>query len=184
MLKQISDFIYSKSSGRIALTALVIFVVFIGFILPDQARKAERYSGEAGSPDTSFFYTPAGLYRMAESYGAEGRAAYVRARFTFDLVWPLAYLFFLAASISWALKRALPAESRWRPLNLFPLAGAVFDYLENFSAALVVGRYPNQTPVVDMLAPLFTAAKWIFVNGSFLVLLAALAFLTLKWRKR
>lgn len=184
MLKKISNFIYSKSSGWAALAALVIFAVFIGVILPGQAQKAGTYSGEAGSPDTSFFYTPADLYRMAESYGAEGRDAYVRARFTFDVVWPLTYLFFLAASISWVLNRAVSADSRWRLLNLFPLVGTVFDYLENISAALVMGRYPNPTPGVDMLAPLFTAAKWIFVNGSFVVLLAGLALLALRRGKR
>jgi len=184
MLKRLSNFIYSKSSGWAVLVALAVFAVFIGVILPDQASQAGRYSGEAGSPDTSFFYTPADLYRMAESYGAEGRDAYIRARFTFDVVWPLAYLFFLATSIGWILNRILPEESRWRLLNLLPLAGTVFDYLENVSAALVMGRYPNQTPAVDMLAPLFTAAKWILINGSFLVLLVGLVLLALKLARR
>jgi hypothetical protein len=184
MLKRISNFIYSKSSGWAVVVSLAVFAVFIVVVLPDQAQKAGMYSGEAGSPDTSFFYTPADLYRMAEAYGAEGRAAYVHARFTFDVVWPLAYLFFLAASISWILNLILPQESRGRLLNLLPLAGAVFDYLENISAALVMGRYPSQTPVVDMLAPLFTAAKWIFINGSFLLLLAGLTIFAVRWARR
>jgi hypothetical protein len=184
MLKRISNFIYSKSSGWAVLVTLTVFAVFIGVILPDQAHKAERYSAGAGSPDTSFFYTPADLYRMAEAYGADGRSAYIRARFTFDTVWPLAYLFFLAASISWILNRILTEESRWRLLNLFPLTGTVFDYLENVSAALVMGRFPDQTPVVDLLAPLSTAVKWVFVNGSFLVLLAGLVLLALKLARR
>jgi hypothetical protein len=184
MLRRVSDFFYSISRGWVALIALGVFVFFIGVVLPQQATGAEAYSADAGSPDTSFFYTPADLYRMAEAYGAEGRSAYIRARFTFDVVWPLAYLFFLVTSISWILKRILPQESRGRLLNLFPLAGAVFDYLENMSAALVMGRYPSQTPVVDMLAPVFTAAKWYLINGSFFILLIGLASFAVRWVRR
>jgi hypothetical protein len=33
-------------------------------------------------------------------------------------------------------------------------------------------RYPNQTAIVDALAPVFTLVKWIFVGGSFALLLA------------
>ncbi len=184
MLKRISDFFYSISRGWAALIALAVFAVFIGVVLPDQARKAETYSADAGSPDTSFFYSPADLYRMADAYGAEGRSAYIRARLTFDVVWPLAYLFFLATSVSWALTRALPAGDRWRLLNLFPLAGVVFDYLENISAALVMGRYPDPTPFVDILTPVFTAAKWIFVNGSFVILVIGLFSAAWGWMRR
>lgn len=50
-------------------------------MLPQQqATRAEQDTGSAKSPDTSLFYTPADLYRMAEAYGEEGRRAYVRAR--------------------------------------------------------------------------------------------------------
>lgn len=184
MLKRVSNFLYSVSGGWAALGGLAVFVMFMVFVLPDQAQKAERYSADAGSPDTSFFYTSADLYRMAEAYGAEGRAAYIRARFTFDLVFPLAYLVFLVTTISWSLKRGLAEGSRWRLLNLFPLAGVVFDYLENISAALVMGRYPDPTPFVDILTPVFTATKWIFVNGSFVILVIGLLSAAWRWMRR
>jgi hypothetical protein len=119
---------------------------------------------------------------MAETYGAEGRAAYVRARFTFDLVFPLTYLFFLATSISWVMLRAIPdANSRWRLLNLFPVFGALFDYLENIAASAVMLNYPEHTPFVDLLAPMFTLVKWFFVNGSFVILVPAMLIAVWKW---
>ena len=40
-------------------------------------------------------YSTSDLYEMAQSYGADGRGLYVKARFTFDLVWPLVYTLFL-----------------------------------------------------------------------------------------
>lgn len=119
---------------------------------------------------------------MTEAYGAEGRAAYVRARFTFDLIFPLSYLFFLATSISWVMKRAVPnPDSRWRLLNLFPVFGALFDYLENISTSIVMMNYPQHTFLFDALAPIFTLIKWFFVNGSFVILVSALMVAVWKW---
>ena len=111
-----------------------------------------------------------GLKKMAEAYGEQGRAAYIRARFTFDLIWPLVYGFFLVTAISWVFARGFPPESRWRWANLAPILGMLFDYLENISTSLVMFRYPATTPIVAWLAPFFTTVKWIFVNGSFVLL--------------
>lgn len=180
MLNRISNFFYFVSTGWVTLIGLAVFVLFMIFVLPAQAQKAEEYSGGI-SPDTSYVYSANDLYQMAEQYGVEGRAAYIYARFTFDLVFPLAYLFFLATSTSWLLFRGLAEHSRWRLLNLFPLAGTVFDYLENVSTSLVLGRYPSPTPVVDVLAPVFTAIKWFFVNSSFVILIFGM--LLVFWRR-
>lgn len=64
---------------------------------------------------------------MAEAYGESGRQAYIRARFTFDLVWPLVYTLFLATAISWVLGRAFALDSCWQRANLAPLLNAIFD---------------------------------------------------------
>ena len=107
---------------------------------------------------------------MAEAYGEEGRRLYVRSRFTFDLIWPLVYAFFLTTSISWLYGRGFAAGSVWQLANLAPVLGAALDYLENTSASLVMVRYPARTPVVASLTPLFTLLKWTCVGGSFVLL--------------
>lgn len=160
------------SRGWVALLALVIFSLFTALVLPAQSSQAEATSGEAGSPDTSLFYTPGELNNMAEAYGPQGRAAYVRARFTFDLIWPLVYTFFLVTSISWIYGRAFAHGSPLQLANLVPVLGLLFDYLENIATSLVMLRYPDPTPFFAWLAPVFTFLKWIFIGGSFIVLLA------------
>jgi hypothetical protein len=180
-----SDWLGERSTGRLALVTLALFVGFMVLVLPDQARRAAQYAGAAGSPDGSFWYAPAELYRMAEAYGPAGRQAYVIARFTFDLVWPMAYTLFLSVALGWALWRATPGGGRWRRLNLLPVAGAAFDYCENIAAATVIGRYPAVTPVLDHLAPVWTALKWSCIYVSFAVLPAALvAALIVSVRRR
>jgi hypothetical protein len=141
----------------------------------------ETITHGAGSPDTSFFYSTDDLYRMADAYGEMGRAAYVRVRFTFDLVWPIVYLFFLGTSLSWSLARALPEGNRLRMLNLFPAFGWLFDMLENIAASAVMLNYPSHTLIVDVLSPVFIFLKWVFIGGSFVILVPA--FLAALWRQ-
>lgn len=172
------------STGRIAFAALAVFVAFTGTVLPAQAARARLIFGTAGSPDTSFLYGAADLYRMAQAYGEAGRAAYIHARFTFDVIWPLVYTLFLVTAISWLFRKALPADSRWQRLNLLPFLGMGFDFLENIGASVVMGRYPAPTPMLDWLTPVFTLVKWIFVNGSFAVVVAGVVLVAVQRFRR
>jgi hypothetical protein len=158
------------SRGWIVILATVIFVLFMAFVLPGQAVKAEQASGGAGSPDTSFWYSADDLYQFAEDYGDAGRAAYVRARWTFDLIYPLVYAFFLITTISWLFAYAHPNASRWRVANLVPFGGMIFDYLENCAATIVMLRYPQPSPLAATAAPFLTGTKWLLVLLSFLLL--------------
>jgi len=184
MARRISEGLRRISNGWVTLAALAIFLAFTALVLPRQAASAEPNVEEAGSPDTSLFYTPDELYRTAEAYGAEGRAAYIRARLTFDVVWPLVYAFFLTTAIGWLAARAFDPDNVWSLANLAPVLGALLDFLENASTSLVMARYPAPTPVVVALAPIFTFLKWIFVGGSFGLLFVCLAVAVWRWRRK
>ena len=86
MWKWISNRLYQVTSGWVALGALILFVLYTVLVLPDQAARSAPDTVNVGSPDLSLTYSTDDLYRMAEAYGEQGRRAYVRARFTFDLV--------------------------------------------------------------------------------------------------
>jgi hypothetical protein len=183
MWRRLSEWLRQVSSGWVALSALAVFVLFMVLVLPNQAARGESETGDVGSPDTSFYYTPQDLYRIAEAYGPEGRRAYVRARFTFDLIWPLVYAAFLSIGVSWVYGQAFSSESLWQRVNLIPVLGMLFDYLENLSTSLVMLRYPARTPIVDLLAPAFTLVKWALVGGSFLLLLVGAVVSVWRWRQ-
>jgi len=174
MLLRLSSWLSNLSTGLVAFLSVVVFTLFTVFVLPNQSASSTTQSAETGSPDLSLYYSSTELYQIAESYGEDGREDYIRVRFTFDLIWPLVYGFFLVATLSWLLKFAFPAESTWQRANLVPVLGVLFDYLENISTSLVMGRYPAQTPVVDWLAGIFTAFKWITIGGSFVILVVVL----------
>ena len=69
------------------------------------------------------------------------------------------------------MRRAFSAKSGLQLTNILPILGVLFDYLENLSTSLVLARYPDSTPVIDWLAPTFTMLKWLFVGGSFVLLI-------------
>lgn len=175
MIAQISTRLIALSKGPVALATLIVFLLFTALVLPWQTSESAARTAGARQPDTSLLYSASELYAMADAFGPEGRQAYIRARFTFDLIWPLVYGAFLVAVISWLAGRTFGAKSPGRLLNLVPILGVVLDYLENISTSLVMARYPAPTPIVDVLAPFFTLMKWIFVGGSFVALLAVLA---------
>ena len=181
MCKKLSDIIHRFSTGWVALVALMIFLMFSSLVLPIQASKAKAENGDMGSPDLSFYYSADDLYRMAEAYGEIGRRSYVKARFTFDLVWPLVYTLFLITGISWVTRKTSAMGSLWLRANLVPIPGAIFDILENVSTSLVMIRYPDQTGMVDGLATVFTMTKWVFANLSFVLLLIGVGAGFLMW---
>lgn len=170
-MKRLSEWLYKVSRGWVALAGLVIFLLFTALVLPAQTAGADSNNAEVGSPDLSFYYSPHELYKMAEAYGEQGRADYIWARFTFDLIWPLVYTLFLGTAISWTFSLAFSERSVWRWGNLAPILGMIFDYAENISTSLVMYRYPETSGFLVMLAPIFTSIKWIFVGGSFILLL-------------
>lgn len=175
----LSDGLSRLGTGPVAIAGLVAFLLFGALVLPRQAAAAEQAAGGAGSPDTSVFYTSDRLIQLAEAYGPAGRTAYVQARWTFDLAFPLVYGSFLVTSISWLLQRVLAPVSPWHRLNLVPVAAVGFDFLENTATSLVMARYPAPTPLAAALAPWLTLLKWTFVFGSFgllvVVVLVAMA---------
>ncbi len=172
---KLSSWCYRVVTLPVVIAAVAAFAFFIIVVLPQMAGQLAALSGVDISPDTSFIYTARDLYAMAEAYGPDGRTYYIYSRFTFDLIWPAVYLFFLAATIT-CFFRFLPEKSPWRLVNLLPFAGALFDLLENSAASLVMFRYPAETVLVDHLAPLFTFLKWIFIALSFIILATGLAF--------
>ncbi len=154
----------------------IIFLLFMIFILPSEANKSADL-GLAESPDTSFFYTEEELYLIADSYGEEGRAFYVHQRFTFDVVWPIAYGLFLTLGVAYFVKGN---KNPWIKRSYFlPISAVLFDYLENIMTATVMYRYPRETVIFGNLAGFVTSMKWIALSLAFVLFVVAFIIFTI-----
>ena len=171
--------------GWMAMGAVLLFGLFAAMVLPAQAEAAAFYTVRHPAPDTSVWYLPDDLYAAAEAWGREGRAAYIHARVTFDVIWPLVYGTFLLTTLAWVWARGTASGSRWRAVALLPVIAVALDYAENICTATVMARHPARTPVLAELAPFFTAGKWLSVSVSFMLLaLGVIIALTSRWRAR
>lgn len=166
------------------MAALAVFVIFSILTLPAQSALSASYSQGSGSPDTSLFYKGGDLYAMAKWYGAAGRAAYIHARWTFDLAFPFVYTFFLLTSISWLYNRIINEGSKGRLINLVPLSAMLFDLLENSMTTLVFAGFPNRLRFAEILASVFTPIKWLLVGGSFVLLVIGVLWVILRRRRK
>jgi hypothetical protein len=169
LAKKTSKWLQKISHTWLMVASLMLMVLFMIFVLPAQAEKSTQEIGSERSPDTSFYYTPDGLYQIAEEYGAAGRQAYIRARWTFDLIFPLVYTIFLAVGISWFNQRIAGWHQARELSNLVPILGGIFDLLENSAASLAMSLYPEKVQIVLVSASLFTPVKWILVSLSFIL---------------
>ena len=184
-MKKFIALIVNNTNAIVVILSLIVFMSFILYILPQESAKSEAF-GLKESIDTSFIYSADDLYRISESYGEEGRAFYIRQRFTFDLIWPIVYTqFILIASAYFYKKTKLLKASN---LLYVSLLAAGFDYLENIMTSTVLFRFPQTTPVIADLAGIMTLLKWstlllAFVILMFLMFVAALTQLKQRFSK-
>ena len=160
--------------------ATLAFLFFIVVVLPAEAVRLASVTNVSGSPDTSLFYGPSEFYAWASGYGQAGRDYYIRSRFGFDLIWPLAYGAFLFTGI-----RASGLKARF-VLAYVAVVSVMFDYTENVLASFLMGLYPTQINVLVYVASVATFLKWVTLGLSFVLLATGLtqSILRLIQRKR
>ena len=169
-----------KVTGIHVLISFIIFLGFMIFVLPNESNKSTAL-GLTESPDTSLFYTSEELYQLAERYQEDGRQFYIEQRFTFDLVWPIAYGLFLMFTLAY-LEKTSPSKWLKKAYSL-PLVAVIIDYMENIMTATVMYRYPNPTFLISDLAGFATLFKWITLSVSFGLLMVISMLWILQKRK-
>ena len=150
----------------------IIFVIFIIVVLPYFANLTESKTNSSFSPDTGFFYSAEIFYDNMEIYGQTGRDFYILMRWTFDLIWPLVYTLFFISIIT-NLTTKMKKEKRIYFLSV-PIIAVIFDLLENISASINVGIFPNQSIFLLRLLQIFSLFKWIFIFLTLLVIIYSL----------
>ena len=174
------------SHPLLAVLGVAVITIFLLFILPDESKKAAEYTPEGKSFDTSLFYRADSVYDKIASYSDDGRAAYIHARWTFDLVFPLAYGFFCLTAAAFGLVRLVRPDSNLILVLLFPLLAVLFDLGENIFVTVLMVNYPRELIFIPAAASACTFMKWIFVTISMLqaVLLPAAAGLKFLFPQR
>ena len=183
-MRLLATFLEKISTGPLVIVSTAIFVLFIVTILPDQKAKMGVYAGDVGTIDLSFFPLPDQVYNMAEAYGEDGRHKYIVTRVSLDIVWPLAYAFFMISVITFFMRHVHGSDSRLVHFNLSAVAVLVFDFIENGLAVIVMSAYPDRFDWIVYIMATATATKWIMMGIAGLAVLYGIIALPIALIKR
>ena len=158
-MKKIINVVNRISSLPVLVLALILFMSFILYVLPNYKAESAKFMGDSGTLDLKFFPTPDTIYQIAGAYGEEGREKYIISKFTIDAAWPfvftLLYLVFINLSLGYVY------GAKGANLCVFALATLGLDYLENILAAVVMSVYPSTFDFLTWVLSFTTCLKWI-----------------------
>lgn len=186
ILNEVSDRILSITSGRTVLAALAGILV-TGFLVngrPFGIAELKSITGGVGVLDMELFYTPDQAYAFLSAMGEAGRSFELTRIIPLDFLVPFFYALFLSTLISWILKKWLPVDSGWHRINVIPVIGALFDYLENLGIIAMLLAWPMEMYSIAQITMAATLFKFGFSVLAGAVVLGAVAGWILSLVKR
>ncbi len=120
--------LYSYSKIKL-LTSILCVALAIVVLLPLMLSAFREAANTTVTPDRSFGYGLEALKQIKGQYGHEGTKVYLFTRVTYDLIWPVVYLFFLINVYAFLLDGL---AGKWLVgLKILPFIAVLFDFLEN-----------------------------------------------------
>ncbi len=157
-----------KSDTKRFIISLGLFIAAMVWFLPLMKHYTIILSGTTHFPDTDMWYSALDLKIISGLYDVRGGLGYAFTRFTFDLIWPLIYYFFLSSSLNLAMK-GFNSLSLKKIYKLIPLLAVVFDITENTLCSVhFIGLKLDQIAVA---ASISSGLKWIFIFISFALII-------------
>lgn len=176
ILDEVSGQITALTSRRTILVALAGLLV-TGFLVngrPFGIAELKSITGGIGVLDMEVFYTPDQAYAFLAAMGEAGRSFELTHIIPLDLLVPFFYALFLSTFITWLLHRWLPVGSGWHRLNVVPVIGALFDYLENLGIIAMLLVWPVQVQGVAPITMAATFLKFAFSALAFGIVIIAI----------
>ncbi|MDD1690156.1 MAG: hypothetical protein LUQ66_05800 [Methanoregula sp.] len=177
ILDDVSDRIIAITSRRSMLIALAGLLITGALVngRPFGVAELKSITGGVGILDMEVLYTPDQAYAFLAAMGEAGRSFELTRIIPLDLLVPFFYALFLSTFITWLLHRWLPAESRWYRLNVIPVIGALFDYLENIGIIAMLLVWPAEMYSVAQITMAATLLKFGFSVLAGIIVIAAVA---------
>ena len=126
-------------------------------------------------------YGPDYVMSLLETLGEEGRRVYLWNQIPLDMFYPCLFATAYSFLLFYILKNLLIKESKWFFLSFLPIAGGLFDYLENIGIILMLNSYPSFSSFLARLTSIFSVLKSVSTSIFFVVLLVCLGLLL--WNK-
>lgn len=169
-----------KTAAAFLFFAVIFGVTHFG-IFPGSVEYFKQVTDNQSLLDLKPEFSAEKVYERLDSFGEEGRAAYLKLIPTIDLIFPISTFIFLL------MFGRLAAEKHQRFLYsryywVLPSIYILMDFIENLFVALLLVNYPNQLLIASPLG-MISVAKRIFMITSFVIPLFFLIFTALRhWK--
>lgn len=168
-----------KSKANLLIACAVLFMVGM-YIMRGAANEVSAYADGAKIIDLRFGYTAAEAMDFLTAIGAEGRELYYSGFYFVDLFYPLTYALFYTSVIARILKEGDYNSRSLSLLKFLPLAGMILDWVENICIRAAIEQFPEVNLGLITASSYVTIAKFLFVYGSLLSIIALVAVLFIK----
>lgn len=174
MLNNISSFFYNKT--KLWLVGLFFILILLMFLFLPIFEKTLHMSENMISLDKSHVYSPEKIHAILTDWGEIGRLQQIWLHFTWDLVFPILYFFFLGFLISWFAKRGFKSNSKMQKINLLSMV-AIVDILENIFLFMLILIYPQNVLMLGWIKTGLTFMKYYLFGPAILLgLLISIVF--------
>jgi len=165
MITQISRYFSSIADWKILTAAIILYIFFGAFIMPNGAKKFKELSGgrDVKILDLQFSYSPDSARVYLAEYTPDSRDYAIKFGLGADSFYPIAYTFLLVIIVALIYKTPDPKGTVWQNVHLFPLAILIVDYLENIGIASLHFYYPDIADWQIRLSSSLTSLKWSLV---------------------
>lgn len=173
-MKVVSDWLYRYTNRYTVIAFTVLLMLHILFFLPEDVDRIVGTGGGLLKYFRYFVYSPDDFYRLLDSIGEEGRAAFIDHRLIKATIFIFSFGAFFTIVPGALLRIGFRETSRMRLLNVVGLIPAFCDVVENHAQMVLVALYPERYDSAVLVVTTFTAIKWVTLWASMLILIIAL----------
>jgi len=179
MLEKISAFFWRIVGWKTFIPALLIYIVFGAYIMPQGAQKIQELSGKKVEIlDLQFSYTPEKAKAIIANYSNISRDFAAKFEMIADTFYPVSYTFLFLVIIGWVFKSLAVYGFRIRYIHLLPFLVMAVDYGENACIITMLKSFPDFSDSLAVISSLFTSLKWCLLAVETFIIGAALWLLT------
>lgn len=121
---------------------------------------------------------------LFDELGIAGRDYYLFRQLPLDMIYPFLYALTYSLLLTYLFKKSFNPESILLFLNIIPLLGGFFDYLENIGIIIMLADYPDFSVLLANMTNLFSLLKSISTTLFFILLIVEIVgFIIIKFRK-
>ena len=183
-MNRLTNFIEKNLSGKKILSLFILTNIIYVFMLTVTIPKTMGFSNGMKLLDMM----PTGydmnyVSTLFNALGEKGRETYLTSQIPVDMIYPLLFALTYCLILGYFLKKLNRFYTPFTIICIIPIIAGIADYLENFGIIFMLKNYPELTENSVKITSSFSLIKSISTSVFFIVLIAMLMILGIRFLK-